>query len=229
MSNLVVLQGIELIPVVELEPMKFSTQGRQSPSGSGREVPEEWQRYWRDSLADSGITSITPLRVGSWHVPTPEFSNSDMLKKFLEVTIREWDGIETLSDPDCRPVLNGGLALSCPNSDVLIPPTCCSDLGDLANWKEAAVYKKPEWAMLWIGHPWLSVRFQAPWLIISNLHESDSPTEKWGVSPDDLSQALVIAKAELDRFALRIADQLPSLGYQGDSLLMGRKFAGLVA
>src|ERR1700733_2540385 len=52
MSNLIVLEGVELIPVLELEPCKFATQTRTSPSGTFWDVPDDWFRYWTDSLAD---------------------------------------------------------------------------------------------------------------------------------------------------------------------------------
>jgi hypothetical protein len=65
MSNLVVLEGIELIPVVELQPSNFATQTRTSPSRTYWEIPDEWQRYWDDSLADSGIIGLRPIQPGT--------------------------------------------------------------------------------------------------------------------------------------------------------------------
>lgn len=227
MLNLIVLEGIQLVPVVELEPCKFSTQSRMSPSGTFWDVPEEWFRYWTDSLADSGITGLQPLRRGSWHVPTVNFDVATNLQKFLDKTFQEWGGIDSLSDPDCQPVLNGGLALQCPTSDVLIQPGCCADLGDAKNWKEAAEYRGSEWQMLWIGHPWLSVRYQPPWLVLSERHESDTPSDRWAVSPEELNRAADDAKAELERFAGELSVVLPTLGYREDPVLMSRKLAGL--
>jgi hypothetical protein len=45
MAALTTLDGIELVPVIELEPATFSTRERPSPSGTFRDVPEEWNRY----------------------------------------------------------------------------------------------------------------------------------------------------------------------------------------
>ena len=56
MSSIVVLEDIELIPVLKFEPFRFATEGRSSPSGIYEDMPEEWYRYWLESLADSGIT-----------------------------------------------------------------------------------------------------------------------------------------------------------------------------
>jgi hypothetical protein len=227
MSTIVVLDGIELIPVLEMEPFKFAKQTRELPSGTSREVPDEWFHYWSDSLADSGITDLHPLCRGSWHVPTANFDGSGNLQRFLDKTFQDWGGIDSLSDPDCEPVLNGGLALRCSSSDVLIEPGCCADLGDACNWKEPAGYRGAEWKMLWIGHPWLSFRYREPWLVLSERHESNDPVERWAVSPDELNRALDNAMIGLERFAGELARLLPLLGHRGDPVKMAHKLAGL--
>lgn len=225
MINLTVLEGVQLIPVLELEPYKFSAETRNSPSGQWD--AEEWFRYWSDSLTDSGITGLLPLVRGYWHVPTVNFDDSNNLQRFLEKTFEEWGGIDTLSDPDCKPVLDGGLALQCSSSDTLIEPGCCADLGDSKNWKDAVGYRGSEWQMLWIGHPWLSVRYQSPWLVVSEPHESSTPTDRWAVIPEELSRAVDDAKTELERFAGEISRILPMLGFREDAEAMGLKLAGL--
>ena len=182
--NLIVLDSIQLIPVVELEPYTFSTRSRNMPSGTSKDVPEEWFRYWTDSLADSGITELRPLWPGSWHVPTVNFDVASNLHRFLQKTFQDWGGIDSLTDPECKPVLSGGLALHCAASETLIEPGCCADLADANNWKEAAAHRGASWKMLWIGHPWLSVRYQAPWLVVSERHESDNPSDCWAISPE---------------------------------------------
>lgn len=227
MPSLIILEGFKLVPVVELEPCVFSTQSRTLPSGSGLEVPEEWYCYWRESLADSGVTGLRPLRPGSWHVPTTEFVKTGMLEKVLGIIFQRWGGIETLSDPDCQPVLNGGLALCDAAGEAVITPGCCADLGDAKNWKEASEFRGKEWEMLWIGHPWLSVRYESPWLVVSEPHESTSPSDQWAVSPDELHDVVEGAEAELESFARRIAQVLLALSYNGDSNSMARQLAGI--
>lgn len=227
MSRLIILEGFKLVPVVELEPSTFSSRSRTLPSGSGLEVPEEWFCYWRDSLADSGVTGLRPLRPSSWHVPTTEFASAAMLETVLAFIFQRWGGIEVLSDPDCQPVLNGGLALCGASGEVVITPGCCADLGDAKNWKEASEYRNNEWQMLWIGHPWLSIRYESPWLVISEPTESASPSDRWAISPDELHDAVEGAEAELESFARRIAQVLLSLSYNGDSNSMARQLAGV--
>jgi hypothetical protein len=61
-----------------------------------------------------------------------------------------------LNQPDGMP-LNGGLALRSQSQNVLIEPSCCADLGNVADWRKAVGYRGAEWRTLWIGHPWLLV------------------------------------------------------------------------
>ena len=46
MSSIVVLEDIELIPVLKFEPFRFAAEGRSSPSGFYEDMREEWYRYW---------------------------------------------------------------------------------------------------------------------------------------------------------------------------------------
>ena len=128
-----VLKDIELVPVIELEPWTFSTRERSSPSGSGREMPQAWHRYWLDSLADSGVVGLTPIRPTSWLVRTQQLTNTATLTNILTTLVQKWGGPELFSDPDSRPVLNGGLALF-GGGELLVTPTCCCDFGNLADY-----------------------------------------------------------------------------------------------
>lgn len=225
MSNLIVLTDVELVPVLELEPMKFALGEYPSPAGTGPDMPEAWHRYWLDCLADAGITGLEPLRPASWHVPTRRLADPALLHQFLKVTVGEWGGPDLFTDPDCKPVLDGGLALLT-GTEVIVEPTCCVDLGSLADWRQASAYRERDWQMLWIGHPWLSVRFEAPWLILSDLHESDTPTGRWAVNADDLERAIAVAEEELDSFAVRMQPVLEAMGV-GEVERNARRLAGL--
>lgn len=220
------LHEFELIPVVELEPGTFSTKEHAIPSGTGFEMPQEWEHYWRASLADSGITGIDPFRPGSWLVSTADFSPSQ-LEKVLQVIVDDEGGISSLTGPNEVTALNGGIILSCEALDLLIEPTCCSDLGNFADWKEAASYSGADWEMLWIGHPWLSKRFQDPWLLLSDYHEGENPVERWAVKPQQLGNAVKAAEAELSRFAKEIASILERRSCPGDAIGIARKLLGL--
>ena len=225
MPSIVVLEGIELIPVVNLEPFRFAAGDRLAPSGIYEDMPEQWYRYWLHSLADSGIRDLMPIERGSWHVPTSEFSGPIPLGRLLEVIFQNLLKAAFSIDLHCLP-LDGGLALRCQCQNVLVEPGCCGDLGDLESWREVVGHRQAKWRPLWIGHPALSVLYRAPRLIISSPHDGEYPTARWAVCPDQLRVALDTAEVELERFARQIAGVLPS-DYKAESRLMGRKLAGL--
>ena len=225
MSSIVELENVELIPVLKFEPFRFAVEGRSSPSGYYENMPEEWYRYWLESLADSGVTELMPVEKGSWHVPTREFTDSAVLGRVLEVIFQNLSERGLSIDLECLP-LDGGLALRC-QSQVLIEPGCCADLGDIAGWREAVGYKKGKWENVSNGHPWVSIRYDAPRLILSDPHNGEnSPTARWAVCPDQLRNAVLAAEVEQERFAGQITSAIPS-GYEVDPHLMGRKLAGL--
>lgn len=225
MPSVVALEDVELIPVLELEPSKFGADGRSGPSGSYTQMPEAWHRYWSDALADAEITGLMPIQMGSWHVPASAFADIALLGKVLEAIDRNLSAMGLSGELDSLP-LNGGLALRCQSQNVLIEPGCCADLGNVADWREVVGYKGAEWRVLWIGHPWLSARYEAPRLIISGPHEGEDPAARWSACPDQLQAALVAAEVELERFAGQISRALPSR-YEADSRRMGRRLAGL--
>jgi hypothetical protein len=219
---IVVLQDVELIPVVELEPTAFGASGRSLPSGTYQEMPEEWYRYWLESLVDSRVTGLMPIQRGSWHVPTSEFTDTVILGR-VEVIFQNW--LEKELEPVWGPLL-GGLALRCQSQNVLIEPTCCGDLANIAYWREATGYRQSKWHPLWIGHPSLSVLYRAPRLIISSPHDAEPPTASWAVCPDRLEAAVAAAQIELEQFAEQIAPVLPP-AYGANARAISRTMAGL--
>lgn len=226
MTSLTPLQDLELVPVLELEPYQFATRDHPRPSGAARDLPENLERYWLDALADAGITGLSPLSPGSWHVPTRDLTDPAVLQKMIAVLLHGWGGVENLDDPDGRHVLDGGLALLSGN-EVLVEPTCCSDLGNVSEWRGASGYRGPDWTMLWIGHPWLSVRFDEELLILSDPHESLEPVGRWAVRSEELVRAVIAAEVELEHFAGRLARVLEVLGLGHRSEVLSRGLAGL--
>ncbi len=219
------LEAVVLVPAVELEPFAFAASDRTHPAGTGPDSPEEWSRYWFDSLADSGVVGLNPLRPRSWHVPAAAFTNPVVLGRYLDAVIRRWDGPEALTDPDARPVLSGGLAL-CSGGEVLVEPSCCGDLANLSEWRDAAAYRQAEWKMVWVGHPWVSVRFDTDRLEFSEPHESDAPNARWSVRPEELDRAVAAAEAELEVFARHLRSTLADMGV-ADAKTVAKKLAGL--
>jgi hypothetical protein len=224
-SDIVALEGIELIPVLKFEPYQFATEGRSSPSGNYEDMPEEWYRYWLESLTDSGITGLMPIERGSWHVSTHEFTDPALLGTVLEVIFRNLTEAGFSIDLECMPLL-GGLALRS-QFHVLIEPGCCADLGDAAGWRRAVDYRQAKWEPVSNGHPWVSGRYDAPRLILSEPHEGVKvPTARWAVCADQLRDAVDAAEVEQERFAELITSAMPS-SCEVDPHQLGRKLAGL--
>jgi hypothetical protein len=224
-TSIVALESVELIPVVKLEPFRFAAEARPAPPGIYEDMPEDWYRYWLESLTDAGITGLLPIERGSWHVSTSEFIGPVLLGRVLEVLFQNLSEIGFSIDLESMP-LAGGLALRCQSQHVLVEPGCCGDLGNIASWRKVVGYRQAKWHLLWIGHPSLSALYRAPRLIISNPHDAEDPTARWAVCPDQLQVAIEAAEIELERFARQIAGALPS-DYKVESELMGRKLAGL--
>ena len=224
MASIVVVDDIELISVLKFEPFQFAAAGRSSPPGFYEDMPEDWYRYWLESLADSGITGLMPIARGSWHVPTRCFTDPALLRRVLEVIFQTLSEGGFSIDLECMPLL-GGIALRY-QSQVLVEPGCCADLGDVVGWRRAVSYRAPEWQNLSNGHPWISVRYDAPRLILSEPHEGWSPpTARWAVCPDQLRDAVGAAEVEMERFAGQITSAMPT-GYAVDAYQLGRKLAG---
>lgn len=226
MSDVVELSDIQLIPVLEAEPWTFSTGVHSAPqNGPAKKYYEEWDEYWRNSLAEVGLSGLDQITPGSWYVSTVQFTKPQ-LEAFLQVIFEDWGGVNYLSEPDSQPLLNGGLAMDTEELGIIIEPTCCSDLGT-ANWKEAATFDGEEWKMLWIGHPWLYIKYEEPHLILSEPCESNGPAEKWKIKPDILQEAVRIAEAELLRFSKLIEPILAGLDTGIDSTKISRQLVGL--
>jgi hypothetical protein len=221
-----ILDDVRLVPVVELVPTTFATQGRPSPRGTGAEMPHEWERYWRDSLADSGVVGVPPLRSGSWHVAADCLRDPDVLRLILRVIVEDWGGAESLTGPDADPVLSGGMALV-EGNEVLVEPTCCVDLRNLSDWRGAAAYGGLGWQTLWIGHPWLYVRFDGTLLLVSDQQESEPTGARWAVAPPDLERAVAVAEAELAAFADWLRPALAPWAGAEAAAALARRLAGL--
>jgi hypothetical protein len=226
MNSLTLLRDIRLVPVLELEPWRFSTGERPRPSGSVLETPEGWGRYWHDCLADAGIIGPSPLYPGSWHVLVRELEDGEALQKILRTLVGDSIDLEAPIDADGTPALEGGLALFSERK-LLVAPTCCSDLGNLSEWRDAAGYRESEWRILWIGHPWLSVRYEGNLLVISEPHESDTASGRWAVDAGVLDRAVDAAEVELERFSRRLERVLMILGSGDQSSRLARRLAGL--
>ena len=203
-SSIVVLEDIELIPVVELEPYVFATKDRSFPSGRFEDIPEEWYRYWLESLANSGIAGLMPVQSGYWHVPTREFTDTALLRRVLELIFQNLSEKGFSCD---RARLHAAARW---RSRLSLPvPECADRAGllrrprrSLITGETELVTDGPSGDPLSMGHPCLSVRYHAPTIDHQRVHTKVSPpTARWAVCPDQLQAAVAEAGVELERFA----------------------------
>jgi hypothetical protein len=168
---------LRLIPVIEFEPSAFSQSQRTSPQSAD---PAEWRCYWKESLADSGITELDPVD-DTWLVRVQDVTNLATINTFLRAKLRDVDAI-----PDHLISLNGGYILQ--TDDLFsIYPTCCGSLEDIKSWERAVTYRKPEWTEIWIGHPWIYCR------AIDGQLEFSQPAE----TIESITQTLTVDSAAL--------------------------------
>jgi len=80
------------IPVLELEPGTFSPVSPGHPLGSAAESPAAWDAYWKESLANAGITDLTPWRPGSWLVPLDQLSMCETLRVVMRYELADVAG-----------------------------------------------------------------------------------------------------------------------------------------
>lgn len=157
------------------------------------------------------------------HVATRELTDFATLAEVLRRLVSP----ETLASPDDHTALSGGCAVVSAES-VLVEPTCCGDLKGWHEWKSAAANRESAWRMLWIGHPWLSVRSEGDDRVLSLPHESSEPMAKWVVGRGLIAPALEKVLTELEAFSQRTALALLLAGVNDSHAVhIARALAGL--
>ena len=226
-----------LVPVVEFEPTAYATQEHPHGSGSGRDDPQGWDRYWRASLADAGIRGLDPFPAGSWCVPVELLVEPLVLGALLRAHA---DALPDENHPrsaadwrDSLGSLAGGFVL-CDGDLPLMSPNCCCCLGSLMDWKAAAALPSPGGGDLWIGHPQASIRRQADLLEIRQTGADWPPAgpERVVVPLPALRRAIETAERDLQAFAARLEpasrEWLSRARLDpGDAGLLARRLAGV--
>ncbi|SDL77934.1 hypothetical protein [Chryseobacterium taihuense] len=139
---------IQLFNVIEIDPFRYSKEEYEIPELSSSPTSKENNERWRKAISTLDL-NLKPIQEGSYFVDI-ETIDDENLKIILKVIFEnvEIEGTDFLSS------FNGGLILM-KNDDVLIEPTCCSDLENLKNWQYIFENDSAEWSELWIGHPWI--------------------------------------------------------------------------
>ena len=205
--NLIELDSdVRLRPVIELAPASF---GSCPDLGPGPWTAGQSARYWATSLAESGIRDLSPILPGSWFVSLDELAAPFPLSKVLEAHL---DGLELPAGPEDLPPFSGGFVLYHGVEPILLP-SCCGDLGNLADWRKAAAQRSDSPEMLWVGHPWFSTWFADGKLHIREEQDYPSPTPPRTVRlrPTSLEVAIARADRELDEFRSKLLTVLPAM------------------
>lgn len=200
----VVGADLRLVPVVELEPGAFRTRTLEAPARSGLEDPTGWDRYWRESLTDAGLGHLDPIHPGSWLVPIERLVEPRVLTRILEVhQARVGDEAERPAGLDEVEPLSGGFVLCDPERE-LVTAGCCATLGD--DWRGTVEAATSEWSVLWIGHPWASVRREGArlWLRLEAEHGPPPEPSLLSIDPGALRRAIEAAAVEQRALAERL-------------------------
>lgn len=225
-----VVESSRLIPVIEIVPSIYQKEGRHPPPPLAKDDLGAWSAYWRDSLADSGITGLMPIREGSWLVATSSFEAANQAT-LDQVLSKQWNQHEVLplDAEDADPaLLSGGFCLIDENAKLWLEPTCCGDLGTLADWVTVAASPPTAWSMLWIGHPWVHVRGDGANLLFGNCTDNELPDEEvFAVPLSRLQTELDSTHAELVRFSRLIQRSLEVFGCTGDLESAARRICGV--
>jgi len=165
------------------------------------------------------LTGLRPISPGSWFFSATAIAPSE-LAIILENELSE-SGIPSFPDTDGEvepdleervSPLSGGLAVY-DGETPLIEPSCCGDLGNLDDWRDAGREQSAEWQELWIGHPPLRFRVADDDAEILETQEYDLPKNPrhFAVSAEKLSEAIVDAENKLQRFQEVVREALTTL------------------
>ena len=211
------------MPVVELEPGDYQAPDRSLPPEQV-DSREAWGAYWRDSLADSGIVGIDPLEPNTWNVALDQLS-TEHLRTICKVEFPDLAPGPDLEDG--LQALAGGFALV-QNGVVRMTPGCCCGLAEFDDWQRLTATPPEDWEMLWIGHPWVSVRRRDARMEFSQFHEGEKELEaQFSVDLEDLVLAVAQVPEALAAFADRVEPILAERLSAFDANKAARIVAGL--
>lgn len=137
-----------LLPVIEILPFDYS-DNIESPDVARSEDREGWEAYNIKCLETINLKDLIPLEKGESYYEPEKISDSNLtiiLNELLkDVNLEEWY--------DETPPFRGGYILMSSGKSY-ITPGCCSDLGNVEDYKEVLNLKSTELAYLPNGaHP----------------------------------------------------------------------------
>lgn len=139
---------IQLFNVIEIDPFRYSKEEYELPELVDLSNSEDLHERWQKALATLNL-DLNPIKKGSYFVDIETVDDKN-LKIILKVIFKDVE----IEGTDFLASFNGGLILT-ENDEILLQPTCCSDLENLKDWQHIFENNSSEWSQLWIGHPWV--------------------------------------------------------------------------
>jgi hypothetical protein len=139
---------IQLFNVIEIDPFRYSKEKYEIPELSDLSNSEDLHERWPKAIATLNL-NLDSIKIGSYFVDI-ENVDDENLKIILKVVFEDSE----IEGTDFLASFNGGLILM-ENNEILIEPTCCSDLENLRDWQYIFENNSSGWSQLWIGHPWV--------------------------------------------------------------------------
>lgn len=195
---------MKLINTIEVSPFDYAINEYKSPNGSSKDLPEEWDEFWKKCLSDKNIKNLESIKKGSFLVDITS------IKLFeLEVIIKnELKDIDLKDYEEQIGRICGGIAIKIGN-EFLIEPTCCGDIGNIQEWQSIFEDGNDNWQELWIGHPWVFYKKTGGEIEFSDYYESNLENLQevksiLKVQGSELKEKLKIIKEEQVEFENKI-------------------------
>ena len=225
---------LRLMPVFELEPGNLARRYAGSRDSPDTNAPDDaWEAWLLACLRDAGIDDLRPIAKRSWLFSIEQLQRVTTMERILEDHFDKSGSTmaDAATDRKNRAALAGGFVLMA-GQGVLVEPGCCCDLSNLAEWAQAAHALDGSWKMLWIGHPWRSVRLAGGALEISAAHEGSPQALEVACRVDaaELADAVERARVALHALADRLyAAIVIHVGSPSLAASLARSLAGLDA
>lgn len=197
------IRDFEIISAVELTAGEYSDLEYKSP--------ENYREYWLKCLSDIGLEKLITIQNSSLvDIATIEESELELLLKLELAQSKDKTSIYFM----------GGIVVNV-GTEYPIVPTCCGDLGNIAEWESIASKATEKWQDLWIGHPWVYYRRKGQGIQFSEYFDGN---------PDDLDtieSKLFLSEQELKVKILAAKERQIELGKKIHSILneMGLKIS----
>ena len=180
---------IALVPVLEVEPYRYS----DTPMPGADRTAQDWANYFQRCMADAGFRDVVPVGLQSNFVAARTLIGNPILERMIREAGS--DSIDEISP------LSGGLALTAA-SELLFQPSCCGDLSNVQEWS-SALDLAPAAASMWIGHPMLEIEFTGEHVVLRETQEYPNPSRtllEASMPVAWLRDALQAAQVEQARF-----------------------------